>query len=122
MSNTPWDWPNSVITRVIDGDSIVARLTRDVGFHGILTFDQKLRLNRINTPPVSTPQGKAALDFTTLKLLGAPFLFVTTVKPYKYGDEWMGEITLPDGTNISDLLVTNGLAVYWDGSGPRPGG
>jgi len=34
----------------------------------------------------------------------------------------MAEITLPSGENLSDLLVSKGYAVYWNGQGPRPGG
>jgi hypothetical protein len=32
----------------------------------------------------------------------------------------MAEIVLPDGRNLSDVLVDLGLAVRWDGTGPRP--
>jgi hypothetical protein len=45
---------------------------------------------------------------------------ITTVGPYKYGDEWQAELVLADGRNLSDALVDLGLAVYWDGHGPRP--
>ena len=51
MSSVPWSWPDSHVIRVIDGDSFVARLTRDLGFHGTTTFEVKLRLNRINAAP-----------------------------------------------------------------------
>jgi len=115
-----WAWPASTITRVIDGDSVVARMIRDIGFHGFVTFDQRLRLNRINASPGSTDLGMAATAMVTA-YLGLP-VGIVTIKPYKYGDEWMAEITLPDGTNLSDALVAAGLAVYWDGTGPRPGG
>ncbi len=126
MSNVPWSWPNSIITRVIDGDSFTARVTRDLGFHGTATFDVKLRLNRINASPVKTDLGKlAAQRFGELvQLVGSVSvpLLLETVKAYKYGDEWMAEVTLPDGRNVSDELVSEALAVYWDGTGPRPGG
>jgi endonuclease YncB( thermonuclease family) len=126
MSSVPWSWPNSTITRVIDGDSFTARVTRDLGFHGTATFDVKLRLNRVNTPPVKTAAGASAASlFTELVRLVAgvsTLVLIETVKPYKYGDEWMAEVTLPDGSNVSDLMVVQGAAVYWDGTGPRPGG
>lgn len=116
-----WSWPNATITRVVDGDSVVARLTRDIGFHGVTIFEQRLRLNRINTPPASTDQGKAATAFVIAWLAGQ-VLNIDTVGPYKYRDEWMAEVTGTTGGNLSDALVTQGLAVYWDGTGPRPGG
>lgn len=120
MSNVPWDWPGSLVTRVVDGDSLVARLTRDVGFHGILTFDQKLRLNRINAPAVKSVDGVAAKVFLTSLLEGVGPVSIQTVKAYKFGDEWMAEVTLTDGSNVSDVMVLTNHAVYWDGSGPRP--
>lgn len=127
MAPERWIWPNATITRVIDGDSLTARLTRDIGFHGVVQFDQRVRLNRINTPPEKTEVGKAAARYLAGLLRvsnGVPSLPVTleSVKPYKYGDEWMAELTLPDGRNVSDEMVASGSAVYWDGTGPRPGG
>lgn len=127
MTNVPWLWPNSTITRIKDGDSFVARVTRDVGFHGTLTFDVTLRLNRINTPPVKTIPGKQALDHFTELVRDGPGVpsmpvLIETVKAYKFGDSWMAEVTLPDGRNVSDVMVADGVAVYWDGTGERPGG
>jgi endonuclease YncB( thermonuclease family) len=119
VSPTAWDWPNSSVVRVIDGDSLVAVVTRDLGFNGKATFSQHLRLNRINAAPISTDHGKAARDAVVAWTSG--YVHITTVGPYKYGDEWMAEIVLADGRNLSDALVAGGLAVYWDGSGPRPG-
>lgn len=110
-----------MVTRVIDGDSIEAQLTKDIGFHGSVTFRQKLRLNRINAPDIKSVHGQDAKRY--LEELVKPnmsLVFIETVKPYKYGDEWMAEITLADGRNVSDDLVANAMAVYWDGTGPRP--
>lgn len=121
MSDQPWTWPGSTVTRVIDGDSIVAKLTRDIGFHGATTFEQKLRLNRINAAPINTIDGAHAKAFVHDHATGA-LVEVITTKAYKYGDEWMAEVTLADGTNLSDALVAAGLALYWDGTGSRPGG
>jgi endonuclease YncB( thermonuclease family) len=127
MTNVPWLWPNSTITRIKDGDSFVARVTRDIGFHGTLTFDVTLRLNRINTPPLKTVPGKEAMDHFTALVRNGPGIpsvpvLIETVKAYKFGDEWMAEVTLPDGRNVSDALVAAGVAQWWDGQGPRPGG
>ena len=122
MTAISWPWPGSTITRVIDGDSIVARVSRDIGFHGVATFEQKLRLNRINAAPASTDPGTRATAFVVAHTTPGVVVDITTEKPYKYGDEWMAEVTLPDGSNLSDALVAAGLALYWDGTGPRPGG
>lgn len=127
---TDWDWPNTEVTRVIDGDSCVVLVSKeigpiDIGFNGsyrtLLTFRQKIRLNRINTPPTKTPTGMAAKS-AAIDLLQSGPLHLVTVGPYKYGDEWMGEFITLGGINVADELVRLGLAVYWDGTGPRPGG
>jgi endonuclease YncB( thermonuclease family) len=125
---TDWLWPDSVVTRVIDGDSFEATVTRrglDYGFNiiGTVTFPIKLRLARVNTPKANTAAGKAATAAVNGFLLGQT-VTIQTLKGYKYsgGDkpEYMAEVTLPDGRNLSDELVFGGWAVFWDGKGPRP--
>lgn len=127
-STVPWSWPNPSLTRVIDGDSLVMRLTKvttiDIGFHGTVShqvdFDQKLRLNRVNAPKASSAAGKTATAYLTNLLTTVGLGNDTITETYKYGDEWMVEITLKDGTNVSDVMVSSGHAVYWNGEGPRP--
>lgn len=132
MPTAPWPWPNSTITRIVDGDSIAAYVHRDLGFGGVASFNVKLRLNRINTPPLNTQAGRDA-EAVTKELLRwqdadphTPPLLIETFRTYKYGGgdvpEWMAEVTLPDGRNLSDTLVALGAAAFWDGTGPRPGG
>ena len=117
---TVWSWPGSTVVRVIDGDSLVAQVTRDIGFHGSVTFQQKLRLNRINAPKLASPAGQIARSWLLAATTQPSPVKIDTVGAYKYGDEWMAEITLPDGRNVSDEMVKAGNAVYWDGQGPRP--
>lgn len=127
MTDTGWLWPNSVITNVIDGDTFDARVRRDMGFGGVVEFIVRLRLNRINAPAKSTAVGKQAKAAVVSAALEKVVL-IQTLKPYAYGGpdtspgEWMAEVTLADGTNLSDSLVAAGLAFPWDGKGPRPGG
>lgn len=123
----PWTFNVASCERVIDGDTVVLRLTRvdnvDMGFHIHLTLtestQQRMRLNRINCAPAGTPAGDEATQYVKNVLLGQS-LGITVVDSYKYGDEWMAEITLSNGYNLSDMLVNVGLAVYWNGEGPRP--
>jgi endonuclease YncB( thermonuclease family) len=102
-----------------------ARVTRDIGFGGTTSFTVRLRLNRVNAPKLTTRRGAAAKAYVETTVLGAR-VDITTTEPYKYGGphnspgEWMAEIVLPDGSNLSDLLMTQGLAVAWDGDGERP--
>jgi endonuclease YncB( thermonuclease family) len=120
-----WVWPDSVITRVIDGDTLDATLTRDIGFDGKVVFPVRLRLNRINALPANRELGLRCKG-RVLALTAGARLTIVTGRGYKYGapagktGEWMAEVILTDGRNLSDLLVAEGLAVYWDGTGPRP--
>lgn len=128
------------VTDVIDGDTIDALLVEPAAFGLTLTHRPRLRLQRINAARGSGVNGTRA----TLGLVDAlsdtanPVIGITTLKPYKYGGpagtykgtipggpqdyagEYMAEIELADGTFVSDLMVSAGHAVYWDGSGPRP--
>jgi endonuclease YncB( thermonuclease family) len=129
MNNDTWFWPKSQIIDVVDGDTVDTVLTRDVdlGFHitSRTALPFRLRLNRINTAKASSTRGKAARELVVAKTSGTT-VDITTIKSYKFGGprgkvaEYMAEVVLPDGTNLSDLLVAEGLAVPWDGQGERP--
>jgi hypothetical protein len=134
------------VTDVIDGDTIDALLTEPAAFGLTLTHRPRLRLARINAAKGRTLAGVAAtnhLEFILELDLAfqedtEPVVAITTLKPYKYAGpagtykgtipggpqdyagEYMAEIELADGSFVSDLMVTAGHAVYWDGSGPRP--
>jgi endonuclease YncB( thermonuclease family) len=120
-----WEWPNSTVVRLVDGDTFDALLTRDLGFGGHVTFTVRLRLARINCPPLETTPGRLAAQAAFVLLMGAP-VHITTLKPYKFGGpvespgEWMAEVVLANGRNVSDELVAQGHAVLWDGTGARP--
>ncbi|MGK5677511.1 hypothetical protein [Actinoplanes sp. URMC 104] len=120
-----WDWPDTRIERVIDADTVDAMVTRDLGFGATATFPVRLRLNRIDAYKDTSAKGVLGARLVEGRTRDV-LVNATTVKPYKYGGpkeragEWMVEIVLPDGTNLSDLLVSKKLAIYWDGEGPRP--
>jgi endonuclease YncB( thermonuclease family) len=121
-----WSWPQSLIVRVVDGDTLDAVVTRDLGFNGTVSWPVRLRLNRVNAPALKTAAGRRAHLRAAELLPAGSRADLLTVKPYKYSGpagmagEWMCEVTLPDGRNLSDTLVAEGHAVFWDGNGPRP--
>lgn len=118
-----WSWPNSTIPNFVDGDTVDAIVTRDLGFGGTASFPIRLRLNRINAPKLASAPGERSRLFL-IDLIQTAQVQIDTYRTYKYGggttSEWMAEITLPDGHNVSDVMVAEGQAVYWDGQGPRP--
>ncbi len=123
-----WVFPDSTLVRVKDGDTFVALVTRtlDAGFHQTVTCSsvQSFRLNRCAAAPLHTASGAAAAA-AFRELLEphdqplVPFT-LTSVGPYKYGDEWMAEVLLADGRNVSDLLIAEQWAAPWLGAGPQP--
>lgn len=122
-----WHWPDAQIISVTDGDTIDAKVTRDIGFGGTTTFRVRLRLARINAPSDKTDAGKASAAWLS-GLINAQTVDLVTLDAYKFGGpayspgEWMCEVTLADGRNVSDLSVSLGFSQYWNGQGPRPGG
>ena len=118
-----WSYPGATLAKAVDGDSFYADVKRvaDIGFHIISTATarQKFRLNRCNAAPIKTPSGAGAAARTTELLAAAPFDLLS-VGAYKYGDEWMAEVTLADGRNLSNLLIAEQWAAPWSGDGSQP--
>jgi endonuclease YncB( thermonuclease family) len=123
---TAWAWPGTRVVHVVDGDTLDVLVSRDIGFGGVVTYPVRLRLARVNAPKGKSAAGKEASAFLAGLLPAGGVVDLVTVKPYKYSGpatgpgEYMTEITLPDGGNVSDVMVATGHAVWWDGEGPRP--
>lgn len=109
---------DAVVTRVIDGDTVIFDLTKsvDVGFHIVIEVHaaQRVRLARCNCPEHGTPEGDAATAFTVDWLNShAGTLAVTTSHQDNYG-RWVGEVVCTaDTLNLSDALLGSGHAVPW---------
>lgn len=114
-----WEWPGSVVSHIVDGDSFDAVVQMDIGFYGKFIRTQRLRIAGIDCDDIHTPLGDAAIA-RVLELTKDVTVLIVTLKPYKYGDEWMANIILPDGRSVASVLVLEGLAVPWDGKGVRP--
>jgi endonuclease YncB( thermonuclease family) len=107
----------ATIVRIIDADSIVVDL--DMGRH-IWVRDAKHRLNGCNAREHTEPGGPEARDNLAALLPVGAVVTLKSLKPYKYGDEYMADITLPDGRDLVPLLIADGWAVGWSGLGPKP--
>lgn len=109
MENNLYNYRVS-ITKVIDGDTVVADV--DLGFNFILR-NQRIRLARINAPELhgeSKEQGERSRDALVGKLLGNK-VFARTQKDdkEKYG-RLLADLYLEDGTCINDWLLSENLA------------
>lgn len=117
-------FPDSVVTRIVDGDTFYATVTRsfDFGFHVTTTESstQRFRLNGCNAAPDNTPSGAGA--WVALGALMPPDIFCTiaSLGPYKYGDEWMADVTLPDGRDVTVEMIAEQWAAAWNGKGAQP--
>lgn len=106
-------------TSIHDGDTF--RGDVDLGFY-IWMHDLDFRLNRINTPEVTgvqKPLGEVSRDrLVALMPLHVP-ITVKVSKPDKYG-RWLADIYLATGQCVNDMLVSENLAKYYTGEGPKP--
>lgn len=118
-----WVFPASTLDHSVDGDTFYARVSRlmKFGFHIDFTGSavQKFRVNGCNSAPDSTASGKGAAA-RLLELLSMGPFTLTSVGPYKFGDEWMAEVLLSDGRRLTDVMITEQWAAPWNGQGPQP--
>lgn len=106
------------LIRVIDGDTIVVDI--DLGFR--MRAMMPIRLLGINTPEMNTTAGKAARQWVLDWFNAHTAIRITTLKdPEKYG-RWLGTIRpeVAGAVSLNDALVAAGVAVAYDGHGPRP--
>ena len=93
-----------------DGDTLRVRV--DLGMQ--VERHTKIRLHRINAWELTDPRGIAARDAVVdLWPYGTRCRINTFIDPTdKYG-RWLADVTLADGTNLSDRLVLAGHAIYY---------
>lgn len=98
----------AVVIFVKDGDSL--RVNVDLGFD--IWRKEDLRVFGIDAPETWTPEGKAAAAFVSALLPQGAAVRVSTTK-YRGLDKfgrYLATVTLPDGRNLSDLLLAEGHA------------
>jgi hypothetical protein len=81
---------------------------------------QKVRLDGIQAAELSTPKGKEVAAWLQQRV-GGKVVAVTILGEYKFGGERMARVSV-DGVDVAEQMVSLGLAVKWDGRGPRPVG
>ena len=136
MTTSSWEYAGTVV-RVVDGDTVVLRLTKtfvqeiDFGFFVkdsmALTKSAEIdfRLMGINAPEKSgaTKSRGEASKKALEELLAQGSIRVTSYKPDKYG-RWLADLYVtPAGKpefHVNAKLIELGHAVPWDGRGERP--
>lgn len=99
----------AVVDNVVDGDTIDVAI--DLGFK--VQTRQRIRLARVDTPEKGQPGYAAAKDFVHSVVAGKSVMLATE-KVSKWG-YYLGEITIEDGRNLSDLLIESQLAKPYSG-------
>lgn len=99
----------ATVENVVDGDTIDVAI--DLGFK--IQTRQRMRLARIDTPERGQPGYAAAKDFVREATAGK-VVTIKTEKVSKWG-YYLANVTLPDGKDLSDTLLTAQLAKPYDG-------
>ncbi len=97
------------VTGVIEGDQL------EIMREGITT---RLRLYGIDCPETDQPFGREAKDYVATRVFGKKI----TVIDYRWDGKSrvLGEVILPDGTNLGRDLLRSGLAWYYRPLAKRP--
>ena len=106
------------VVKVIDGDTLKVEVKV-----GETDIGKKLRLRRINTPEIDTPEGKKAKDFVVKALKDCPWIVIKTYSTdiydryladifYLPGCDDPGRIAL-EGKLLNQDLLDAGLADLW---------
>ena len=106
------------VIRVVDGDTVIVDI--DLGFD-MWVRNQSIRLEGIDTPEVRTKDLREKLAGNLAKqrveeLIGGKQIILKTVKDKteKFG-RMLGILLTNEGLNINDLLISERLAVKYDG-------
>lgn len=131
-------FPNSLITRTVDGDSHDVEAVWEQPFYvRPAVYPIRLRIAGVDCWPggleaqrtgKATELGMRAYG-RALELVAGKRLTVVTYEQYAYRGpkgtvgEWVGDIVLPfsaAGVLLSRILLDEGLALPYDGKGKRP--
>lgn len=126
----------ATVVTIHDGDTIDVDLTlaavgkektdRDLGFNvhrgpaGVTLVRQSVRLLGCNAPELATPAGKVALAYLLTVLHVGDVVTLVSHGWDKYGGRIDGTITLPDGRDLTAVMVAANQAAPWDGQGAKP--
>lgn len=112
----------ALVVKIVDGDTLDVDI--DLGLT-VWRRDERLRLFGIDTPD-KNPKKAAATEFVKSLLVPGDEVVIRTYKPRKteekgkYG-RYLATIIIPgQSMTLNDMLVEEGYALPYDGTGPRP--
>jgi endonuclease YncB( thermonuclease family) len=129
----------ATVVEIHDGDTIDVDITLvpamthrkradvDLGFNvhlvdrvGVELERQSVRLLGCNAPELATVAGKAALAFLQTVLQVGDVVTLVSHGWDKYGGRIDGQVTLPDGRDLTTVMIAANQAAPWDGQGAKP--
>jgi endonuclease YncB( thermonuclease family) len=140
MPSTPFGPFSATVVSIHDGDTIGVDIVlvgdrhhrhdpdRDLGFNvhevscvGIVLERQSVRLTGCDAPELRTIAGKEALRFLETILKVGDIVSLVSLGWDKYGGRIDGKVRLPDGRDLTEVMIDAGHAAAWDGQGAKPG-
>ena len=94
----------ATVTKISDGDTLIVMQNGEA---------VKIRVYGIDCPEQRQLWGQEATDFVTALLPPGSVVLVEVVERDRYG-RTVGIVTLPDGSSLSETLVTQGFAWVYD--------
>ncbi len=93
----------AVVTRVVDGDTMDARI--DVGFG--IGLHERLRFKGIDAPEINTAQGRLAKKFVEESLRPCPVIVIRSSKSEMYG-RWLADVFYLPGCEDPHMIAAKG--------------
>jgi len=106
----------AIIDSVYDGDT--CKLRADLGM-AIWRYCTA-RLNGINAAELRAPGGLQARDHLIELMPPGTEVRLVSLGWDKYRDRLDAQLILPDGRDVSEVMVADGYAAAWDGHGEKP--
>jgi endonuclease YncB( thermonuclease family) len=103
-----------------DTDADLGFNVHEVSGVGVVLERQSVRLLGCNAPELATPAGKNALAFLETILAVGDTVTLVSHGWDKYGGRIDGAVTLPDGRDLTAVMIAAGHAAAWDGQGEKP--
>lgn len=114
MTAAAWGPYTGLVDKIEDGDTVYVGLVvdHDVGFdlHLAARIYARVRVLGINSPELSTAEGKAARAYAEVLLPVGTTVQVLSQHWDKYGGRVDGSITLPDGRDYGQVMLASGHA------------
>lgn len=104
------------ILRVIDGDTITARVS--LGWN--VSIEIHGRLHGVNTREHDEPGGAEATEHLAELIPPGTKLTLQSLGPDKFGNRWQVRLTTDDGHDVAQRMIADGYAAPWNGRGERP--